>query len=105
MSVDPDPVPPRSWFIDLAPLRESPAYMRFWTSGVAAGIGTQLSAVAIGIQVYDISGSTAAVALVGGFALGPMIIMGIFGGAIVDAFDRRRVLIVASLIAFVAPIG
>ncbi|MCB2411854.1 MFS transporter, partial [Demequina sp. TTPB684] len=31
--------------------------------------------------------------------------MGIFGGAIVDAFDRRRVLIVASLIAFVAPIG
>jgi MFS family permease len=105
LSIAPDPVPPRSWFIDLAPLRESPAYMRFWTSGVAAGIGTQLSAVAIGIQVYDISGSTAAVALVGGFALGPMIVMGIFGGAIVDAFDRRRVLIIASSISFGAPIG
>ena len=105
MSIAPDQAPPRSWFVDLAPLRESPAYLRFWTSGVAAGVGTQLSAVAIGIQVYDISGSTAAVALVGGFALGPMIVMGIFGGAIVDAFDRRRVLIIASSVSFVAPVG
>ena len=105
MSIAPDPAPPRSWFVDLAPLRESPAYMRFWVSGVAAGVGTQLSAVAIGIQVYDISGSTAAVAMVGGFALGPMILMGIFGGSIVDAYDRRKVLITASSIAFVAPVG
>ncbi|GAA2075246.1 MFS transporter [Pseudolysinimonas kribbensis] len=97
--------PRRRWFLDVAPLRESPAYRRFWMSGVAGGIGTQLTAVAIGIQVYDLSGTTAAVALVGGFALAPMIVMGIFGGAIVDAFDRRKVLIVASSISFVAPLG
>ena len=53
---------PRTWFLDLSPIRDSPAYLRFWTSGVAGGIGTQLTAVAIGIQVYDLSGSTAAVA-------------------------------------------
>jgi MFS family permease len=96
---------PRTWFLDLSPIRDSPAYLRFWTSGVAGGIGTQLTAVAIGIQVYDLSGSTAAVALVGGFALVPMIVMGIFGGALVDAFDRRKVLIVASSISFLAPVG
>lgn len=101
-----DPVDPvRRWFLDIAPLRESPAYARFWTSGVAGGIGTQLTAVAIGIQVYDLSGSTAAVALVGGLSLAPMIIMGVLGGTIVDAFDRRKVLIVASSISFVAPLG
>jgi len=101
-----DPAPRRGWFLDLAPMRESPAYRRFWTSGVAGGIGTQLTAVAIGIHVYELSGgSTIAVALVGGFALLPMIVMGLFGGTIVDAFDRRRVLIVASSISFVAPLG
>ncbi len=91
--------------MDLTPLRESPAYLRFWISGIAAGIGVQLTAVAIGIQVYDISGSTAAVALVGALALGPMILVGILGGTIVDAFDRRKVLIWASLAALVAPVG
>ncbi len=101
-----DCVPPRRrWLLDLAPLRESPAYRRFWTSGVAGGIGTQLTAVAIGIQVYQLSGTTAAVALVGGLALAPMIVVGIFGGALVDAFDRRAVLVVASSISFIAPIG
>lgn len=96
----------RGWFLDVAPLRESPAYARFWTSGVAGGIGTQLTAVAIGIHVYELSGgSTIAVALVGGFALAPMIVMGVLGGTIVDAFDRRKVLIVASSISFLAPLG
>lgn len=87
-------------------MRTSPAYARFWTSGVAGGIGTQLTAVAIGIHVYELSGgSTIAVALVGGFALVPMIVMGVVGGTIVDAFDRRRVLIAASAVAFAAPLG
>jgi len=100
------PAPRRTWFLDLAPLRESPAYARFWTSGVAGGIGTQLTAVAIGIHVYELSGgSTIAVALVGGFALIPMVVMGVLGGTIVDAFDRRRVLLAASAVAFVAPVG
>lgn len=96
----------RGLLLDVSPLRESPAYARFWTSGVAGGIGTQLTAVAIGIHVYELSGgSTIAVALVGGFALVPMIVMGVLGGTIVDAVDRRRVLIVASAISFAAPLG
>ncbi|MDO9397250.1 MAG: MFS transporter [Herbiconiux sp.] len=95
----------RGLLLDLAPLRESPAYARFWASGVASGIGTQLTAVAIGIHVYTLTGSTASVALVGGLALLPMVLVGIFGGTLVDAYDRRRVLIVASSISFVAPVG
>jgi len=100
-----DPAPRRRWFLDLAPLTESPAYRRFWVSGVAAGVGTQLTAVAIGIHVYELSGSTAAVAMVGGFALVPMVVVGVFGGTLVDAFDRRKVLIAASSVSFLAPVG
>jgi len=104
--VSDEPRPPRRpWLLDLRPLTQSPAYARFWASGIAGGIGTQLTAVAIGIQIYDLSGSTAAVALVGALALAPMIIMGILGGTIVDAFDRRKVLIIASSVSFIAPVG
>lgn len=105
MSSDDSAAPRRGLLLDLAPLRESPAYARFWASGVASGIGTQLTAVAIAIHVYELSGSTAAVALVGAFALLPMIVMGAFGGTLVDAFDRRKVLIAASSISFIAPVG
>jgi MFS family permease len=100
-----DPARPRRWFLDPAPLVESPAYRRFWVSGVAGGVGTQLTAVAIGIHIYELSGSTAAVALVGGFALAPMLVVGVVGGTLVDAFDRRRVLIAASCVSFIAPVG
>lgn len=105
MPIDGSAPPPRRWFLDLAPLRESPAYARFWIGGVAGGIGAQLTIVAIGIQVYEITGSTSAVAAVGGFALVPMVLVGILGGTVVDAHDRKRVLVIASLVAWTAPIG
>lgn len=99
-----DPPPARrGLFLDLSPLRDSPAYARFWIGGVAGGIGAQLTIVGIGIHLYDLTGSTLAVAAVGGFALVPMLIVGIIGGSIVDAYDRRTVLIRASLVSWCAP--
>lgn len=96
---------PAGMLLDLSPLRDSPAYRRLWIGGVASGVGVQLTAVAVGIHVYDISGSTFAVALVGGFALIPMLIVGLLGGVIVDAFDRRATLILCSIIAFASTVG
>jgi MFS family permease len=96
---------PAGMLLDLSPLRDSPAYRRLWIGGVASGIGVQLTAVAVGIHVYDISGSTFAVALVGGFALLPMLVVGLLGGVIVDAVDRRATLILCSIIAFGATVG
>lgn len=105
MSLSDGRAPQRQWMLDLRPFTESPAYFRFWTSGIAAGVGTQLTSIAIGIQVYALSGSTAAVGLVGALSLGPMLVTGLLGGTLVDAFDRRKVLIAASCVAFIAPVG
>ena len=80
-----------------------PAYRRLWIGGVASGIGVQLTAVAVGIHVYDISGGTFAVALVGGFALLPMLVVGLLGGVIVDPFDRRATPHPLSIIALARP--
>lgn len=86
----------RRWLLDVTPLQDSPAYARFWWSGIFAGVGAQLGVVAIGIHVYDLTGSTTAVAAVGGFALLPMLLVGVLGGSIVDAHDRRIVLFIAT---------
>jgi len=82
--------------LDLTPLLASPAYRRLFTGFTLAGVGSQLTVVAIGLQVYELTRSSFSVGLVGLFALVPIIIMGLYGGALIDAHDRRTVALVAS---------
>ena len=82
--------------VDLTPLRISPPYRRMWAGSALSGIGTALTTVAVGLQIYDLTGSTLAVGLVGLFAFAPLVVLGLYGGAIVDAHDRRRVIMVTS---------
>ncbi|MGH3344263.1 MAG: MFS transporter [Carbonactinosporaceae bacterium] len=81
---------------DLTPLRVSAPYRRMWLGASLSGVGTQLTTVAVGLQVYDLTGSTFHVGLVGLFAVVPLIALGLYGGSIVDANDRRRVIIASS---------
>lgn len=84
----------RSLLVDLTPLKTSRTYRHLWLGGALSSMGAQLTAVAVGLQVYDLSGSTLAVGFVGLAALIPLVTLGLYGGSIVDAYDRRRVLIV-----------
>ena len=95
----------RRRFVDVSPLRISPAFARLWFGGAISGVGAQLTVVAVGLQVYDITASTFAVSLVGGIALLPMIVAGLWGGMIADAFDRKRVLLVSALVGWTSVIG
>ncbi len=94
----------RRAFADLSPLRV-PAFGRLWIGSTIAGIGAQLTIVAVGLQIYDLSRSTLAVSLVGGIALVPMIVAGLWGGMLADAFDRRIVLIVSSIVGWGTTLG
>jgi len=93
-----------SHFVDLTPLRRSPAFARLWIGASVAQIGAQLTLVAIALQVYDLTQSTFAVALVSGFALVPMIVFGLYAGLLNDYLDRRLVLIVSSVISWLCSI-
>jgi MFS family permease len=97
--------PKRSHFADLSPFRESPAFFRLWLGSTLAGVGSQMTIVAVGLHLYQLTGSTAAVALVGVIALVPMIVAGIYGGLLVDSFDRRTVAVVAETVAWISVIG
>ena len=91
--------------LDTTPLRVNPSYRRLFTGFTLSGIGAQLAVVAIGLQVYAISGTSFAVGLVGLFALVPLVVMGLYGGALVDAHDRRLVALVAGLVGWTVSIA
>jgi MFS family permease len=95
----------RSHFVDLTPLRASPAFARLWAGSAISAIGGQFTLVAISLQVYDITESTFAVALVSGFALLPMIVFGLYTGLLNDSFDRRSVLIWSSTISWLSSVA
>ena len=86
----------RRLLLDLTPLRASRPYQRMWLGTFLSGIGSSLTTVAVGLQVYDLTGSTFSVGLVGLFTVVPLIAMGLYGGSIVDAHDRRRVILTTS---------
>jgi MFS family permease len=85
-------------FVDITPLRVSHDYRLLFFGQMVSWLGRQLTIVAVPIQVYDLTGSSLAVGLVGGAALGPLIVLSLAGGAIADAVDRRKLLIVTQLL-------
>lgn len=95
----------RRRFVDLSPLRTSRSFAWLWIGGAVAGVGTQLTIVASGLQIYDITRDTFAVALVGGIALVPMIVAGLWGGMLADAVDRKTLLLVTALLSWLATLG
>jgi MFS family permease len=86
----PDGVTRRSILADLTPLRISPDYRRLWTGDTVSRLGQAMTQLAVSLQVYDITGSSFSVGLVGLFALVPLVVFGLYGGAIADTVDRRR---------------
>lgn len=50
----------RGHLVDLAPLRESPAFARMWVGGTVTGIGSQMTILAVGLDVYARTESTLA---------------------------------------------
>jgi len=86
----------RRLVVDITPLRESAPYRRLWLGTTVAQVGQQMTAVAVAIQVYGLTGSSFAVGMVGAAALVPLVLFGLYGGAIADSHDRRKVALVAS---------
>ncbi|MGO8610171.1 MFS transporter, partial [Rhizobium johnstonii] len=74
----------------------SPAFARMWAGSTLAGLGGQLTIVAVMLHMYALTGSTFAVAMIAVAGLVPIVIAGIYGGMLADAFDRRRVALIAA---------
>ncbi|MGM7671398.1 MFS transporter [Microbacterium sp. A93] len=85
-------------FADLTPLKVSPAYRRLWIGNSLSAIGTQLTLVAVSLEVFHLTGSSLAVGMLGLFALVPLVVAGLYGGAVADHVDRRKLALGSSAV-------
>ncbi|MEU7857804.1 MFS transporter [Nonomuraea sp. NPDC049141] len=82
---------------DLGPLRDSRDYRLLMASGVITMFGTFITVVAVPYQMKELTGSYVAVGLVSLAEFVPMVVCGLWGGAIADALDRRTVILLSEL--------
>jgi MFS family permease len=69
-------------------------YRLLWIASVLASLAGQIRNVATLYQVYDISGSAFKLGLTGFLETLPFIIFGLYAGAVADAFDRKKLLMI-----------
>jgi MFS family permease len=81
---------------DITPLRESAAFRRLFVGQTVSQIGAQVTQVAVPLQVYAITKSSLDVGLIGLASFVPLLVFGLYGGAIADEVDRRKLVILTS---------
>jgi MFS family permease len=86
----------RRFAADITPLRESGPFRYVFAGQAVSVIGAQVTQVAVYLQVFKISHSSLYVGLVGVASLVPLLVLGLYGGAIADAVNRRTMLLVTS---------
>lgn len=79
--------------IDVTPLRTSHDFRLLFSAGTVFYLGGMVSYVAVPYQLYQLTGSSFAVGLMGLVELMPLLVFGLYGGALADHVDRRRMLV------------
>src|SRR5580692_4207717 len=92
------PVKKPRLLIDLSPLRRSRDLRYLVWGELVSVLGNQLTTVAVPYQVYQLTHSSLYVGLVSVTQLFPLIAGSLLGGSIVDAMDRRRLLMLAQVL-------
>jgi len=85
----------RGLAVDWSPLRESRDYRLIFSGQLVSMIGRQLTLVAVPYQVYLLTHSSLAVGMIGLVQVVPVLIVGLYAGALADRVDRRRLLLAA----------
>ncbi|MFI1867830.1 MFS transporter [Streptomyces jumonjinensis] len=78
---------------DLSPWRSSRDFRLLWVQGLIAHFGSAMAMIALPLQIKDLTGSPLAVGAMGAVELVPLIVFGLYGGALADAADRRKLII------------
>jgi MFS family permease len=77
---------------DIEPLRASRDFRLVFASRTVTLFGSQASEVALLVQARQLTGSAVAVGLLGAVELVPLAVFGLYGGALADRLDRRRLI-------------
>lgn len=83
-------------------LLRHPAFVQFWCSRIASGFGFQMLAVAVGWQIYTITGRALDLGLIGLVQFIPSVLLALPAGHVADQFERRRVVLLGQVVACTA---
>jgi MFS family permease len=75
----------------LVTLMRHESFANFWCARVATTTAYQMQAVAVGWQVYDMTGNALDLGLVGLMQFFPVVVMSVAVGQAVDRYDRRAI--------------
>jgi len=84
------------WRIDLSPLRVSRDFRLLFWSGVVSYLGSMFTFVAVPLQAQQLTGSFVVVGLLGLVEIVPIVVFGLWGGALADHLDRRLMILGAA---------
>ncbi len=90
---------------DASPLRKYRSFRRVWLGQLVSGVGTQLTVVGVAYQAFRLTDSTLVVGLLGLVQIGPLLGGAVVGGALADAKERRRLLLLAQVAMGAASAG
>ena len=82
----------RDLVADIEPLRTSRDFRLVFASRTVTLFGSQATEVALLVQARQLTGSVVAVGLLGAVELVPLVVFGLYGGALADRLDRRRLI-------------
>ena len=91
--------------VDVALLRRRRELRLLLLGHTGSLLGSRVAFVAVPVQMYDLTGSTVAVGLLGLAEFVPIVGLALLGGALADAFDRRRLMQLAELGAMLVAAG
>jgi MFS family permease len=81
--------------LDTRPWRTSRDFRLLVSSGSVSMIGSFVTYVAVPFQIKELTGSYVAVGLIGAAEIVPLVVFGLYGGALADAVDRRRMVLLS----------
>ncbi|MER5394476.1 MFS transporter [Saccharopolyspora sp. NPDC002686] len=88
--------------LDTRPLRTSPQFRRLWWGGAVSALGGQFTVVAVLFQMWQLTTSPLAVGAVGLVQAISMTTVGLAGGTLADAVDRRKLVLAATTMQLVS---
>jgi MFS family permease len=93
------------FLLDISPLRRHRDFRLLYIGQTLSFVGSMLTYVAVPYQVFELTQSSLWVGLLGSVQLVPLLVAGLFGGALADAVDRRRMLVICELFMALGSLG
>jgi MFS family permease len=91
--------------IDVSAFKVSRDFRFIFSAGVISNIGSMMTYVAMPFQIKELTNSYLWVGAVGIVETVPLIIFGLYGGVLADAFDRKKMMLISEFGAMLVSIG